>query len=124
MSKTKILIVEDEVLYAFELFSSLEGCGFEPLKTVATGRKAIIAVKENNPDLILMDIHLKGNMDGIQTAETILKIKNIPVIFLTAHSDEVTVKKAEKMMDMLLAKKRASDRKAWLESKGNLATLQ
>jgi len=87
----KILIVEDESIVALELKDRLEKLGYQVIATVSTGEKAIKTTEEKNPDLILMDIHLKGNMDGITAAK---HIKNTPIIYLTAYADTETLNRA------------------------------
>jgi len=87
----KILIVEDESIVALELKDRLEKLGYQVIATVSTGEQAIKTTEEKNPDLILMDIHLKGNMDGITAAK---HIKNTPIIYLTAYADTETLNRA------------------------------
>jgi signal transduction histidine kinase len=90
----RILVVEDEVVIAMEIESVLQQMGYEVIGPVMTGQDAIVMTAEKRPDLILMDIRLKGDLDGISTAEHIYHLYRIPVIFLTAHSDPKTVDKA------------------------------
>ena len=82
MGKTKILIVEDEVLVAKDLQHTLQNLGYDVSAAVSSGRKAIEAVEKEKPDLILMDIVLQGEMDGIETAKQIRSRFNVPVISL------------------------------------------
>lgn len=95
MENATILVVEDEFITGADLQSKLKKMGFNVPKVVDTGQKAIDAAAEIKPDLALMDITLKGEMTGIEAAEVIGR-SGIPVIFLTAHSDEPTVEKAVK----------------------------
>ena len=95
--KKKILIVEDEGIIALNYRMALQGKSFEITDSVATGRKAIESVKRSYPDLILMDIKLKGGMDGIEAADHILNSNKIPVIFLSGNSDPATRKRALKV---------------------------
>jgi len=88
MEKARIFIVEDEALVARDIEISLGDLGFAVSGTASSGEKAIIKVGENRPDLVLMDIMLKGEMNGIETASEIRARFNIPVIYLTAHADE------------------------------------
>ena len=88
MEKTKILIVEDEVIIAMEVESQLQGLGYEVTSIVNTGENAIKKAAEDKPDLILMDIRIKGELDGIDTAEVIRNKFGIPVIFSTAYLDQ------------------------------------
>ena len=90
----KILIVEDEPIVALELQDRLEKLGYNIIDTVSTGEQAIKTTEETNPDLILMDIHLKGEMDGIKTAQHIKHTQNIPIIYLTAYADDETLNRA------------------------------
>ncbi|MDJ0697132.1 ATP-binding protein [Mastigocoleus sp. MO_188.B34] len=93
--KESILIVEDERIIACDIKDCLEKFGYEVPGITADGEKAIQAAEELNPDLILMDIMLKGKKNGIEAAEEIINRLNIPIIFLTAYSDEYTLKKAK-----------------------------
>lgn len=95
MAQATILVVEDEFITGADLQSKLKKMGFKVPVVVDTGQKAIDAAAEIKPDLALMDITLKGDMTGIEAAEVIGR-QGIPVIFLTAHSDENTVDKAVK----------------------------
>lgn len=95
MPDTKLLVVEDEEIVAFDLESSLNALGYEVIAVVPSGEEAIQKVATSKPNLILMDIRLKGNMDGIQAAESILKNFNLPVVYLTAHADTATLKRAK-----------------------------
>jgi len=95
MSPIKILIVEDELLIAKGLARKLEKLGYEVVAIVSSGRAALQKITEVIPDLILMDIVIKGEMDGIETTETIRKQYNIPVIYVTAYADDQTLTRAE-----------------------------
>ena len=92
--KKKILIVEDESIVALEIQNRLEQMGYHVIDTISEGEQAIKKALETKPDLVLMDIHLLGEMDGITTAEQIRKKLKIPVIFLTAYADKETLKRA------------------------------
>lgn len=89
--KKRILLVEDEVIVAMTIEESLTSLGYEVIGTVDDGFSAIDLAEKKNPDLILMDIRIQGDLDGIETVEKINENKDIPVIFLTAHSDEETL---------------------------------
>lgn len=93
--KEKILIVEDEKIIAFDIKYCLERSGYIVPAIVSYGEQATEKAVELKPDLVLMDIMLKGNMNGTEAAEQITKILNIPVIYLTAYSDENTLKNAK-----------------------------
>jgi DNA-binding LytR/AlgR family response regulator len=95
MSKTNILIVEDESIVAKDIQHSLKKLGYNVVDVVSTGENAITAASEKKPDLVLMDIMLKGAMSGIDAAHAIKEKLNIPVIFLTAYADESTFNKAK-----------------------------
>ncbi len=94
MKKAKILIVEDEAIIAMEMESSVQSLGYEVTSIVDTGEKAIAKAEEVKPDLILMDIPIKEEMDGIDTAEEIRNRFGIPVIFSTAYLDEERIERA------------------------------
>ena len=95
MKNTKILIVEDEVLVAENIKRCLMKNGYTVSSVAATGNDAIKQAKGDKPDLVLMDIVLKGEMDGIEAAEQIHDQFDIPVIYLTAYSDKRTFKRAK-----------------------------
>ncbi len=95
MPKARILIVEDEAIIAMELESQLQSLGYELTSIVDTGEKAIEKAEIDKPDLILMDIRIKGEMDGIDTAEVLRNTFNIPVIFSTAYLDEERINRAK-----------------------------
>jgi hypothetical protein len=85
---TTILIVEDEWIIANDIRMNLHDMGYEVIGVVSTGEKAIKVATELEPDLILMDIMLEGEMDGIETAKQIHQTLDIPYIYLTAYSDK------------------------------------
>jgi CheY-like chemotaxis protein len=88
MNDQLILIVEDDSLIALHLQELLQNAGYDVPDPVASGEEAIEYVRTSPlPDLILMDITLDGKLNGIETARQIEKISDIPVIFLSAHSD-------------------------------------
>lgn len=92
MSNT-ILIVEDEAITALDLKFTLIELGYEVVDTVDNGQDAIDTAAELCPDLTIMDINLKGEMNGIEAAKKILEL-NLAVIYLTANSDEATFQEA------------------------------
>ena len=92
----RILVVEDERITAEDIKSGLESADYEVLDMISTGEKAIEMAGKLQPDLVLMDIKLKGKMDGIEAAGQIKLKYDIPVIYLTAYSDEYTVRRAKK----------------------------
>ncbi len=95
MSAPRILIVEDEVIVAMELKSRLTAFGYEVVGTLGRGEEAIEIAATVLPDLVLMDIKLAGKIDGIEAARKIHEFHDIPVVYLTAHSDEQTLQKAK-----------------------------
>ena len=95
MPKIKILVVEDESLVAKDIQNMLRGLGYDVLDVLSTGEEAIAALGRSDPDLILMDIVLKGEIDGIVAAERIWEKYGIPVIYLTAYADETTLARAK-----------------------------
>ena len=90
----KILVVEDEMLIGAKISMLLTNLGYEVTGILPRGEDALINVEENKPDIIVLDINLKGKIDGIETA-TILQQKNIPVIYLTANADDATFNRAK-----------------------------
>jgi class 3 adenylate cyclase len=91
----KILIAEDENIIAKDISITLERLGYRVLGSVRTGNDAIEKCKELNPDLVLMDIVLEGEMSGIEAAEIIMTSLTIPVIYLTALADNETLQRAK-----------------------------
>lgn len=95
MSIANVLVVEDESIVALDICQGLKRYGYGVFGPVATGEAAIQKAKELRPDVVLMDIMLKGPMDGIQAASQISDMTNIPIIFLTAHADKTTLERAK-----------------------------
>jgi len=91
----KILIVEDERIVALDISATLRTLGYAIAGIAVSGDEALSIVEKEKPDLILMDIRIKGETDGIQTAEIILNNNNIPIIYLTAYADEDTLSRAK-----------------------------
>ncbi len=96
MEKKKVLIVEDEIFIARDLQMSLERMGYIVNSIVQTGERAIQKIKDEDIDIIMMDIVLQGEMDGIETAEIIYTDFDIPVIYLTAYGEEHLFERAIK----------------------------
>jgi CheY-like chemotaxis protein len=94
MEKIKILIVEDESILALGLKKKLENLGYSVTDIAASGPETIKKVSENQPDIIMMDIVIKGDMDGIETAAKLNETLSIPVIYLTAYADDEILKRA------------------------------
>jgi len=95
MLATKIMIVEDEGIIAMDIRNQLEGFGYDVVATAFSGGQAITLATQHRPELVMMDIVLKGSMDGISAAKSIKESLNIPVIFLTAYSDPDTLQRAK-----------------------------
>jgi two-component system, response regulator PdtaR len=92
----RILLVEDEVLPAMHIEIQLKGIGYPVFNHVTTGEDAIIIAKQDSPDIILMDIRLAGEIDGIDAAAAIKAESDIPVIFITGYDDKDIRERAEK----------------------------
>lgn len=90
----KILVVEDEYIIAINLQESLESLGYSDVEIVDSAEAAIEIANQIRPKLVLMDIRLRGEMDGIQAAEQIWNRLQIPVIYVTGHSDKSTIERA------------------------------
>ena len=95
MEKAQILIVEDDGIIAMDLESRMKKLGYGVAAIVGYGEQAIEKVKENTPDVVLMDIILKGEIDGIEAAEEIRTQYDIPVIFITGYADKDRIKRAK-----------------------------
>ena len=95
MMRARLYIVEDQAVTALDLRLRLVGAGYTVVGTAADAQTAIEAIDRLRPDLVLMDIRLKGSTDGIQAAEEIWVRHRIPIVFVSAHSDIETIKRAE-----------------------------
>ncbi|OLP18191.1 hypothetical protein BST81_12935 [Leptolyngbya sp. 'hensonii'] len=95
MHEINVLIVEDELLIAQNLSRKLKRLGYQVLDIVSSGEAALKASAEKKPNLVLMDIVIKGEIDGIETATKIYRNYGIPVIYLTAYADDKTLQRAE-----------------------------
>jgi CheY-like chemotaxis protein len=90
MSRTfRVLIVEDEAIVAADVESMLRRRGYEPVGTAATGREAIRQARERQPDIVLMDVRLRGDMSGTEAAKQIEAEQSVPVIYVTAFAERV-----------------------------------
>lgn len=96
MEKKQILVVEDESITALDIQRTLQDMGYDVPCTVASGEEAIEKTRENKPDLVLMDIILAGQMNGIEAAEQIRSRFNIPVVYVSASADKEMLEKAKK----------------------------
>src|SRR5690348_915471 len=93
--KLNILIAEDEGITALSLEDELQLEGYNVAGIADNGGEAVNIMKTQTVDLALLDIHLKGDWDGIETAQQLKAIKNIPLIYLTAYSDNITLERAK-----------------------------
>lgn len=91
----KILVVEDEMIIGAKISLQLTNLGYEVTGILPRGEEAILHVQENKPDIVLLDINLRGKIDGIETAKRIQQASNTPVIYLTANADEATFNRAK-----------------------------
>ena len=95
MGKSKILIVEDEAIIAMEIEANLKQLGYDVVAVTDTGEDAIAKVGSCRPDIVLMDIRLKGQLDGIEASFIIKSKYGVPIVFLTAYLDESRLKRAK-----------------------------
>ena len=91
----RALIIEDETLIAEELKERLSHLGFSIIAAVDTADEGIAIATREHPDLVLMDIRLKGEKDGVQAAKEIHEQVDVPIVYLTAHSDRLTVERVQ-----------------------------
>lgn len=92
---TRILIVEDDMIIAANISLQLSNLGYEVTGIETRGEDAINHALENHPDIILMDVNLKGKIDGIEAAKAIRKTWDIPLVYLTANTDDASFQKAK-----------------------------
>src|SRR5438046_5611280 len=95
MAKTQILVVEDEHIVAKDIQLRLQGLGYHIPAVATSGEEALQKAEESRPDLVLMDIRLKGPMNGVEAAEELRRRFNIPVVYLTAYADKHTLDRAK-----------------------------
>jgi DNA-binding LytR/AlgR family response regulator len=91
----KILVVEDEMIIGAKISMQLTNLGYDVTGILPRGEEAVLHLKENKADIVLLDINLKGKIDGIETAKQIQKQSDTPVIYLTANADEATFNRAK-----------------------------
>jgi DNA-binding LytR/AlgR family response regulator len=91
----RILVVEDEMIIGAKISMHLTTLGYEVTGIIPRGEEAIMHFEENTPDIVLMDINLKGKLDGVETATMMLKHAEIPIIYLTANTDDATFNRAK-----------------------------
>jgi two-component system, response regulator PdtaR len=94
-TKKKIVILEDEIIIALDLKHRLENLGYDVPHTAFNGSDALKLTGQTDPDLVLMDIQLNGEMDGIKVAQQIRSLYNIPFIYITGSHDSSLLKKAK-----------------------------
>jgi PAS domain S-box-containing protein len=95
MKGARVVLVEDERIVALHLQQQLTNLDYEVAAVAASGRTALGHIIRERPDIVLMDIHIEGDMDGIETASRIPEALQIPVIYLTAYSEEATLERAQ-----------------------------
>ena len=95
MDRAQILVVEDEAVVAMDIQSKLEDLGYSVIAVIRSGEEAVQTACEMRPDLILMDINLQGDMDGISAAACIQECNPTPVVYMTAHGDKETLHRAK-----------------------------
>lgn len=110
MDKARIVVVEDERIVALHLQQQLRKLGYEVAGTAASGEKALRQITQLRPDLVLMDINIEGDIDGVDTAARIPTNLNIPVVYLTAHAEPSTLKRAQATRPYAYLLKPFSDR--------------
>ncbi len=95
MDKVRLLIIEDDPIISTDLERAMIKLGYEVIDTLESGEEALDLIERDSPDLILMDIQLEGDLDGIDTAHLISKKKPIPIIYLTSNTDPGTFNRAK-----------------------------
>ena len=95
MAAIKILVVEDEMIIGAKISMHLTSLGYEVTGIVPRGEEAVMHAEQNPPDIVLLDINLKGTIDGIETAKQMQRFGEMPIIYLTANTDEGTFNRAK-----------------------------
>ena len=95
MNIPEVLVVEDEKIVAADIRENLRSLGYSVPAVISSGEEAISEASQNHPDLVLMDIQLKGRIDGIEAARVVQTRLNIPVVFITAFADDATIQRAK-----------------------------
>ena len=98
MKKTKILVVEDEILIADNICKTLKNLGYETLEPAINYTEAMLTIKKEQPDFAILDINLSGKKTGIHIAQQIRSLYNFPFVFLTANSDLATLNLAKEVL--------------------------
>lgn len=91
----RIIVVEDDHILALVQTKFIERMGFEVIASVTNGRDAIEAVKELKPDIVVMDVRIDGDMDGVETMQEIQKFSDVPVIYSTGNSESAILERAK-----------------------------
>ena len=95
MLKSRIFIIEDDAIEAMDIKINLESMGYEVLGVAGSGEDALQKLSQSKPDLVLIDIVIKGAMNGVEVAHKIKNEFDLPFIYLTSHSEETTMEKAK-----------------------------
>jgi DNA-binding LytR/AlgR family response regulator len=95
MNSVKILVVEDEMIIGAKISMQLTNLGYEVTGIIPRGEEAVLHAEQNPPDIVLLDINLKGAIDGIETAQQMQRSGEIPIIYLTANTDDGTFNRAK-----------------------------
>ncbi len=96
MNAPRVMVVEDERIVALNLCRTLNRLGYNAATVVSSGEEALRSIGESKPDVVLMDIHIEGEIDGIETAARIPEDMMLPVIYLTAYSEDATLERARR----------------------------
>lgn len=91
----RIIIVEDDLILSLLLEKQIQRMGYEVVAKINNGEEAVEKIRKDDPDLVLMDIKLVGEMDGVEAIDHVRKFSNVPVLYLTGNSDEITKKRAQ-----------------------------
>ncbi len=94
--RTKVLVVEDEIIVARDICNMLQSLGYKAIGVTSTSEEAIRTAKKKSPHIVLMDIMLQGKMNGVEAADFIYTQLNIPIVYLTSYADENTIQRAKK----------------------------
>ena len=109
-SAVRILVVEDELIVAEDLRRRLSAMGYQVTGVVTSGEDALLRVEEVHPDLVVMDISLRGEMDGVTAAHRIREEFGIPVVYITGHGDPDTLQRAKTTPGFAFVMKPVDDR--------------
>ncbi len=101
----KILIVEDEFMLQMMIEKMIQKMGHEVVAMVKSGSAAVVKVRETNPDIILMDIKIIGDYDGIETVQKIREFSDVPVLYLTGNTSSETIDRAKQTEPMFVVSK-------------------